>query len=678
MNCRGKGVYGKTEYTIDGSNYTQPDHILKGVTYYVYMNHAKEIKVDSVAYAWDDDALGDYHPVLYQYRFLGQFDYTIAGTYENIINQNPVIGTDIDANAIKTRHIDVDAVGADQIADAAVNTNNIVENAITSALITAEAILQQHIGAGAVGTAQIGTEAITTAHLIDSIITSVKLATGAVTTTKISDNSISTPKLIAGSVTASIIAAEAVVASHIAASVVSSLLLKASVVYVGHTGTLGAEVEGDRVLYIDGDELAINEWTNGGWTAVNGIKLGGVLGGLLLNMIACGGLYHPENTPTSTEVLPSSDFRVFAFENNYQDQDGVDDWAAKINLAFSTNEKFGTYALFAASGNLGELSMYTWGGGGYGTQGEHQAMGQWMEATYSGTGTGTYSHGYFGITTLAVTDTIYVEILSSNGSSELRLKLYVKKGGVVVANYEDICAVPSGYFYCAFTYNSTTDKVYVVVNDDIYDMGVMGGSWTGGDWDAATTRPANDYVSNGITISLRIDELLFYWDQYLSPYILAQHYTHGITWDTSGRAKSDILILPNTGGRAFIDGDAKVTNDMEIDGNAAITGTLSGGYTVVDGSNLTAASTETVAHGLGEQPPIFIPVLYCVSTDAGYSAGDEIAIMPDENNNRICISVDDTNVIINVDGLPVVLNKTTHAATTVTTNKWRIRTRCRL
>ena len=100
MNCRGKAVYHKTEDIIDGNDYLQPDYIIKGVTYYVYMNFAKEMKIDTIASVWDDDNFGYYHPTLYQYRFLGQFYYGTDGTYSKILNQDPVIGTDINANEV--------------------------------------------------------------------------------------------------------------------------------------------------------------------------------------------------------------------------------------------------------------------------------------------------------------------------------------------------------------------------------------------------------------------------------------------------------------------------------------------------------------------------------------------------------------------------------------------------
>jgi hypothetical protein len=102
MNCRSTRVSLTEERIIAGEEYISPQNIIRGLTYYVYMNSSREIKVDSIEAVWDDDNFGYYHPSLWQFRFLGQFDIDTDGTYKNIINQDPVIGTDIDARNVES------------------------------------------------------------------------------------------------------------------------------------------------------------------------------------------------------------------------------------------------------------------------------------------------------------------------------------------------------------------------------------------------------------------------------------------------------------------------------------------------------------------------------------------------------------------------------------------------
>lgn len=89
---------------------------------------------------------------------------------------------------------------------------------------------------------------------------------------------------------------------------------------------------------------------------------------------------------------------------------------------------------------------------------------------------------------------------------------------------------------------------------------------------------------------------------------------------------------------------------------------------------VTPNSTLNVAHGLGVVPKLFTVVLRCVTSELGFSAGDEVAYTFHSvaGVSVIEASADATNVIINYTGAATrVLNKTTQADSTITSANWR-------
>jgi hypothetical protein len=88
---------------------------------------------------------------------------------------------------------------------------------------------------------------------------------------------------------------------------------------------------------------------------------------------------------------------------------------------------------------------------------------------------------------------------------------------------------------------------------------------------------------------------------------------------------------------------------------------------------VTPNSTLTVAHGFGVRPQLVKLTLKCVTAEANYSQDDECDIIQTVPGvSVIQVSADTTNVVINYTGSNTqVLNKTTQAATTITSANWR-------
>lgn len=110
MSWRGHRLSQTTEKIIDGSDFLNAGYILKGLTYYVYYNTSKKYLVDVVEATLDIENFGYRHPNLYSYRYLGKFDLTLDGIYENVVNENPIEGSDIQAGTIDSYRVETDFI----------------------------------------------------------------------------------------------------------------------------------------------------------------------------------------------------------------------------------------------------------------------------------------------------------------------------------------------------------------------------------------------------------------------------------------------------------------------------------------------------------------------------------------------------------------------------------------
>jgi len=589
MNCRGKAVYHKVEDIINGEDYIQSTNIIKGLTYYVYMNASQEMKIDSIASEWDDDNFGYYHPRLFQYRFLGQFDYTTSGTYENLINQDPVIGTDINANEVSS--LLVKTLMA-QVSDFIV------------------------VGQDPAATP---TEADWACFIYEDRMEIKQYTSGSwVIKTKFGSTSVIETELYIGFTS-----------------------------FSGST-TLDSPGEGDRVHYISGTTDEYREYTNGGWTTVNSIKIGALVSTLFLNMVGCGGMFHPNNTPSTIECLPNPYFRVFDFEGDYEDQFGVDDWTTKNNQALSSSiKKFGTYSFTSTSTNISQLESTD----GFDIE-ENQAVGAWVYFSEKDSADNVQIFYYY-----TPDDDVLVYVDTAD-----KFHLQIHKNNILEVDTGYGGAISTGvWYYIGYSYNADTDIAYLIINNTIYSTGAIGGSWAGG----AVSFNVYGYDNYSGSTSF-VDELLIFYNKYLVPEYFSQHYTHGVTWSTD-RSKADLLLQPDTDGRVIANSDTNVNGDLTIQ---------SGNYS----SALAVSTTEAVAHGLSSQPWI-ITSLLCISTELNYAAGDEIfgqfGYYDTSPAWRVFqATADATNVTFRTQSQLVVANKSTGALTAITMNKWKIRARC--
>ena len=105
-----------------------------------------------------------------------------------------------------------------------------------------------------------------------------------------------------------------------------------------------------------------------------------------------------------------------------------------------------------------------------------------------------------------------------------------------------------------------------------------------------------------------------------------------------------------------------------------------GNSSTIDSAALAASQIQTLAHGLGANPPRVHTSLLCISAELGFSVNDEEVDIPNftdgANQQRWGITKDSTNFTTKTgaQGM-VVLRKDTGAPASITMNKWDFRIR---
>lgn len=306
--------------------------------------------------------------------------------------------------------------------------------------------------------------------------------------------------------------------------------------------------EGDKQWIITTSGIKAQERTGGSWSDMTGLQLFAAATALSF-MVGCG-LTNPNTETPGTEPFPGKNHRVFMFENNYEDQHGINDWDTKQDVVCSTvQKKFGSYSLFATSGNNGHLQTKT----DYANIGESQSMGAWVYVTNR---TGT--PGYWGpIALIAAVDNLKASIYEDG--SGIKICGIINKNGTVTYLYSDYVTVDT-WHYIAFSYNSTLNEFYLVI-DNVMLSTTPPGTWGSGTWYIQVS------TKNGTQMKVYTDEACFAPDQYIHPDIWVQHYNHGIPWETE-YSQQDTTLLAGPLGQCYLGGSAKIKNQLTIAGAA--------------------------------------------------------------------------------------------------------------
>lgn len=325
-------------------------------------------------------------------------------------------------------------------------------------------------------------------------------------------------------------------------------------IVIGYTGsgTPSAPNEGDKRLYIDGTKIAFEEYTGGAWSAVNGVKVGGLdSNNFLYPIIQCRGMINPLADEVNTEFYPGGDFHHLTFEVDYSDQNGLTpDSGLTENVTRTTSwKKFGSYSLFATSGNRGTLAFTD-----VITLGNNLSVAEWINITVAEQDVYISSCEYRVDASNLYHAMIYYH--SSAGKFEAGFKEMVSGAyaqDVSVSLPVSVADVTSKPHYIGFILSFTEQKFYLIVDNSIASAAITPLTLS----DAKTSdymffRAFNDYGSTGYKATMYCDDIIFSLSDNFNTDVLIQHYNHNQPWNTEYSAK-DLILKPAEGGKVIID-----------------------------------------------------------------------------------------------------------------------------
>jgi len=293
-------------------------------------------------------------------------------------------------------------------------------------------------------------------------------------------------------------------------------------------------VERNHQIWLKGDVIKFQEYTNNGWTSVNSIIIGGVDDNdIFIPLVGSRGGYNVMGGPPAGEPFPSEEFKLFNFENGFVDQNGEEAYSMARVTTTTTWSKFGTYSLACDTTNsYGTLhpDWRSW------TFGEDQAFAAyfWQDNIDGGGAT------FFQIRDGSI-DNVF--LIGSMNSTEIQIR--VIKGGVTEYSAAiDVGVSTDGEHFIAMSYDSTADILYWCFDDQVFNTGVIGGTWDEGSGYCEVS------VQNRPTsIITYADEVLFAPDQTVPVEVFLQHYRSDLPWNTSYSIK-DYVLHPAPGGVA--------------------------------------------------------------------------------------------------------------------------------
>jgi hypothetical protein len=345
-------------------------------------------------------------------------------------------------------------------------------------------------------------------------------------------------------------------ASDISSDAIKTLLIQAAFAWLGFSGNgaWGSPEAGDRRVYIDGDEITFAEYINGAWATFNQIKLGGTdSNGNFLPFLQCRGIIHPSlGDDYNGDFLPAPEYLLYDFENDQLDQFGVALADPFTAFAFDSG-KIGTYSI-TGSGTSGgwdraavweSLSEAQW------TPGSSQSFGHWRKISA-------------GFKTMDAADTNLAILGSEGATADSRIALWITTDGYAevrlhkayaspytadetITGDVDICDVE--WHFIGVTYDATTDKLYLVVDENVYSSSeAIGGTWTAYDPGQLSDFQFRVHETSSTYYQTWVDDLVIAPDIYVPPDLWASHAIHETAWNTEASGQ-DVVLAPQSGGR---------------------------------------------------------------------------------------------------------------------------------
>ena len=121
----------------------------------------------------------------------------------------------------------------------------------------------------------------------------------------------------------------------------------------------------------------------------------------------------------------------------------------------------------------------------------------------------------------------YILIAFIEVASQWTFRARVIKNGIVTDVYSDPISLDNWY-YVAFSYDSNSDTIYLVVNNEIY-YSFCSGLW-GSSGNAYLRAYAAFYYDTQYLQRSNVDELVYTPNQFIDPQVFIDHYNNDVPW----------------------------------------------------------------------------------------------------------------------------------------------------
>ncbi|MDC7227527.1 MAG: hypothetical protein PQJ61_12250 [Spirochaetales bacterium] len=317
---------------------------------------------------------------------------------------------------------------------------------------------------------------------------------------------------------------------------------------------------GDRLITIDENKILIQEVSDpNDFYENNKIQIGGVdEDDVFVSGVACKQVVNPAVDFPKQEFKPSPSYHIVSFEDGYETDTGEFE-SSYSDLRTTVWSKYGDYS-FTSSGATEWLGRVEY-------EHHHDLDDEfictcWLNydtlISYEDTWdifrlNNNYDDGTFRIT-------VFIDVVGATSTIKLELKEIVgtQVEQLVYVAGPSYTTAPGELFIKAF-YSPNTNTLKLSVNNVDYTASPVPLSISGTiDYGYLSAYSVNS--THGVTY---LDDIVWSSEASIDLDIFEQHYYHDAPWTGPYSAK-DIVLIPESGGRVFIDGGLKINGDNEI------------------------------------------------------------------------------------------------------------------
>lgn len=135
-NIKAHRLEHKETYILDFTNFVNYPSVATLCTYYLYYSTVGQFMADVVDAEYDPEYFGYYHPVFQDYRFIGQFYLGANRAITEVVSQDPVTRTGIEAGSVTTNALAAIAVTAAKIAAQTITADKVAATTLQALFLS--------------------------------------------------------------------------------------------------------------------------------------------------------------------------------------------------------------------------------------------------------------------------------------------------------------------------------------------------------------------------------------------------------------------------------------------------------------------------------------------------------------------------------------------------------------